>query len=125
MALIHNDVFDAALEYISTNAKEAEVQNASGTALVDAIALDSGNFGSAIDNSGAGGGRKIQCLTSSASDMKTISVNSAGSATKVALKDSAGTTTLIEASVASAPVSLGASDQVNLSTFSVIIKDPT
>jgi len=125
MALIHDDVFDAALEYIKTNAVEAEVQNASNAALVDAITLTSGNFGSAVNNSGVGAGRKIQCLVSDASDMKNISVNSAGSATKVVLKDSAGTTTLIEASIASAPVSLGASDQVNLSTFSVILKDPT
>lgn len=125
MALIHNDVFDAALTYIKSNAVEAEVQNASGTALVNAITLNAGNFGSAVDNSGSGGGRKIQCLASSASDMKAISVSTAGSATKIALKDSAGTTTLIEASIASAPISLGASDQVNLSTFSVILKDPT
>jgi hypothetical protein len=124
MALIHNDVFDAALSYIKANAKEAEVQNASGTALVDAITLDSGNFGSTIDNSGSGGGRKIQCLVSSASDLQNISVNSAGSASKIALKDSAGTTTLIEASISSAPISLGASDAVNLSTFSIILKDP-
>jgi hypothetical protein len=125
MDLIHDDVFDAALEYISTNAKEAEVQNASGVALVDAITLDGGNFGSATNNSGAGGGRKIQCLVNDSSDMKNISVDTGGSATKVALKDSAGTATLIEASITSAAVNLGSSDQVNLSTFSVILKDPT
>jgi hypothetical protein len=125
MALIHDDVFDAALSYISTNATEAEVLNASSAVLVDAIVLDAGNFGSPINNSGVGGGRKIQCLASSTSDMKAISVNSAGSASKIALKDSAGTTTLIVASISSAPISLGASDQVNLSTFSVILKDPS
>lgn len=125
MALIHDDVLDAALDYISTNAKEAEVQSAGSSALVNAIALTSGNFGSPVNNSGSGGGRKIECLSSDTSDMKNISVNSAGSATKIALKDSAGTTTLIVASIASAPIALGASDQVNLSTFSVILKDPT
>lgn len=125
MALIHDNVFDAALSYIKTNAVEAEVQNASGNALVNAITLTSGNFGSPVNNSGSGGGRKIQCLVSDTSDMKAISVNSAGSATKVALKNSTGTVTLVEASIASAPISLGASDQVNLSTFSVILKDPT
>ena len=125
MALIHDNVFDAALSHISSNAVEAEVQDASGSALVDAITLDAGNFGSPVNNSGSGGGRKIECLQSSGSDMKAISVNSAGSATKIALKDSAGTTTLIEASISSAPISLGASDQVNLSTFSVILKDPS
>jgi len=96
-----------------------------GNAVVNAIALTSGNFGSPVNNSSAGAGRKIQCLVSSASDMKNISVNSAGSATKVALKNSAGTITLVEASISSSPVSLGASDQVNLSTFSVILRDPT
>lgn len=124
MALIADSVFDAALSYIKTNGDEAEVQNASGSALVDAIALNSGNYGSPVNNSGAGGGRKIQCLVSSASDMKTISVNSAGSAAKVAIKNASGAV-LVTASIASAPISLGASDQVNLGTFSVILKDPT
>ena len=125
MALIHDDVFDAALSHISSNAKEAEVRNSASAVLVDAVTLDAGNFGSPVNNSGSGAGRKIQCLQSSTSDMKNISVNSAGSAAKVALLNSAGTKDLIVASISSAPISLGASDQVNLGTFSVILKDPT
>lgn len=124
MALISNGVFDAALEYISSNGVEAEVQNASGTALVDGVTLDGSNYGSPTDNGGAGGGRKIQCLVSDTSDMKAISVGSAGDATEVAIKDTSGDV-LVVADISSAPVSLGASDQVNLSTFSVILQDPS
>lgn len=123
MALIHDSVFDAALSYIKNNGVEAEIQNSAGSALVDAVSLDSGNYGSPINNSGSGGGRKIECLTSSASDMKNISVNTAGSAYTVAIKDNSGNE-LIETSITSAPISLGGSDQVNMSTFSVILKDP-
>ena len=124
MATLHNNVLDAALEHISTNGTEAEVQTAASAVLVDAIVLNAGNYGAAGDNSGSGGGRKMTCLQSSASDMQNISVNSAGSADHVAIKD-ASANVLVTASISSAPVSLGASDQVNLSTFDVILKDPT
>jgi len=124
MALIADNVFDAALAYIKTNGVEAEVQTSAGSPLVNSITLNSGNYGSPVNNSGVGGGRKIECLSSSASDMKNISVNSAGSAAKVAIKN-ASAAVLVEASITSAPVSIGASDQVNLGTFSVILKDPS
>ena len=123
MALLHDDVIDAALEYISTNGVEAEIQDSGSSVLVDAVALDSGNYGAAGDNSGSGGGRKIECLSSSASDMKDISVDAGGSADHVAIKDASGNV-LVTASITGAPVNLGSSDAVNLSTFSVIIKDP-
>lgn len=124
MGLIHDDVFDAALNYISDNATEAEIQNASGTALVDGITLTAGNFTGPSDNTAGGGGRSLTCLTSDASDMKAIDVDSAGSATRVVLK-TASAVEIIQASFTSAPVSLGASDQVNLSTFDVILQDPS
>ena len=120
MSLLHNDVFDAALTEVQT-CTEAEVQNASGTALVDAVVLDAGNFGT--NGEYASGGREVECLQSSTADMLAISVGVAGSATKVALK--AGVDVLVEASITSAPVALGASDQVNLGTFKVILQDPT
>lgn len=127
MSLLHDNVFDAALNYISSNGVTAEVQNSTGSALISGIALTAGNYGSPVNNtSSSAGGRTITCLTSSASDMKNISVGIAGSATKVAIKDASASTpnTLVVASIASAPIALGASDQVNLSTFSVILKDP-
>ncbi len=125
MSLIHNDVFDAALTHIKNNGVEAEIQNSTGSPLVDSVTLDTGNYGSPQDNASAsGGGRKMTCLTSSASDMKNISVNSAGSAYTTVIKN-ASAAELIAASITSAPISLGTSDQVNLSTFSVILKDPT
>lgn len=121
MPVIADTVFDAALGIVD-NCNKAQVRTVGSSILIDSIALDSGNFGSIGDNAGSGGGRKIQALVSAASDMKAISVTSAGAAKKIALLTSAAVT--IVASLTSA-VSLGASDQVNLGTFSAILKDPT
>lgn len=123
MATLSNNVFDAALEYIKSNCNKGQVVAAGSSILVNSIVLNAGNYGSAAENSGSGAGRKIQALVSSASDMKSISVSSAGSATKVRLL--ASSTVHVVASIASAPKSLGSGDKVNLSTFSVILKDPT
>jgi len=121
-----NAVIDAALTYISTNCNKAQVVTSASAVLVSTVAnsvtLDSGNYGSAEDNS-SGGGRKIQCLQSSASDMKSISVSSAGSAEKVRLL--ATSTVHVVASISGAPVALLGTDKVNLGTFYCIIKDPT
>jgi len=121
MPLLADTVFDAALGIVD-NCNKAQVRTSASSILVDSVTLDSGNFGSIIDNSGSGSGRKIQCLVSAASDMKAISVSTGGAAKKVALLISAAVT--VVASLTSA-VSLGSSDQVNLGTFSVILKDPT
>ena len=123
MPLLHDNVIDAALNYIKANGDGVQVRDASSAVLVSTEALDSANYGSAIDNSGGGGGRKIQCLVSAASDMKNIGVDASGAATKVAILDSA--TVIVVASIASAPKSITTADQVNLGTFSVIIQDPT
>jgi hypothetical protein len=124
MALLHNNVLDAALNHIKTNGTEAEIRTSGNSVLVDGIVLNSGNYGSAGDNSGSGGGRKIQALVSSASDMKAISVSTGGSADHVAIKD-ASANVLVTASITSKPVNLGSSDQVNVGTTSIILKDPT
>ena len=121
MPLIADTVFDAALGIVD-NCNKAQVCTIGSSILINSITLDGGNFGAAGDNSGAGGGRKIQCLVSSSSDMKAISVTSAGAAKKIRLLISSAVT--VVASLTSA-VSLGASDQVNLGAFSVILKDPT
>ena len=121
MPLIANSVFDAALGIVD-NCNKAQVRTSASSILINSITLDGSNFGAATDNSGSGGGRKMQCLVSAASDMKAISVTSAGAAKKIALLVSSAVT--VVASLTSA-VSLGASDQVNLGTFSVILKDPT
>lgn len=120
MGLIHNDVFDAALTEVAT-CTEAEVQTSASSVLVDGVVLNSGNFGSPAEYTS--GGREIECLQSSASDMKNIAVSTGGNAYKVALKD-ASAAVLIEADISSAPVVLGSSDQVNLGTFKVILADP-
>jgi hypothetical protein len=114
-ATIADTVFDAAFN-------KAQVRTVASAILIDNIVLNAGNFGAPGDNAGAGLGRKIQCLVSSASDMKAISVTSAGAAKKIALLISAAVTVVAELTSA---VSLGASDQVNLGTFSVILKDPS
>lgn len=121
MSLIANSVFDAALDIVN-NCNKCQVRTSASSILINSITLDAGNYGAATDNSGSGGGRKMQCLVSDSSDMKAISVASAGAAKKIALLISSAVT--IVASLTSA-VSLGASDQVNLGTFSVILKDPS
>ena len=129
MPVIANAVFDAALDIVN-NATWCRVLKSSSGVLVSVksasggTSLDGSNFGAIGDY--ASGGRKVQCLVSSASDMKAISVSSAGAAKKVQIGISSGSayTNYVTASLTSA-VSLGASDQINLGTFSVILKDPT
>lgn len=117
--VIADAVFDAALGVVD-NANKCQVRKSSSGILVNSITLDGSNFGAIGDY--ASGGREIQCLVSKSSDMKAISVSSAGAAKKVTLLLSSAV--YVTASLTSA-VSLGASDQINLGTFSVILKDPT
>jgi hypothetical protein len=124
VAVIHNNVFDAALAYIATNAVEVEVQSAASVALVDGEVLNGSNFDAPSDNGSGGGGRCITCLVEDTGDMSNLVVDVAGSATKVALKN-AGAAVLIEADITGAPVALLVTDLVNLGTFDVILKDPT
>lgn len=122
MATIADAVFDAALNHIKNNVDKVQVRAAGSSVLVEkASGITSADFGAAGDNSGSGGGRKIQCLTGS--DFQGLSVSSAGSASKVVLLSTS--TVKVVADIASAPIALGASDQVNIGSFSVILKDPT
>jgi len=122
MAIIANAVFDAALNYIKNNVNKVQVVTSASAVLVSkASGITSADFGSAGDNSGSGGGRKITCLTGS--DFQSLSVSTGGSAAKVRLL--ATSTVVVVASIASAPIALGSSDQVNIGSFSVILKDPT
>lgn len=122
MASIGDAVFDAALDYIAGNTDKVQIRAAGSSVLVSkASGITSADFGAAGDNSGSGGGRKIECLTGS--DFQSLSVSAGGSATKVVLLSSA--TIRVVASIASAPINLGSSDQVNIGSFSVILKDPT
>ena len=125
---IGNAVFDAALGIVD-NSTSCEVRSSSGSSVLvslvaNSVTLDGSNFGSPAENSG--GGRKIQCLVSSGSDMKAISVSSAGSAKRVAIGISSASS-MVDYVVAelSSAVSLAASDQINLGTFSVKFADPT
>lgn len=122
MANLANGVLDAALNYIATNGVEAEIQDSSSTALVDSVTLDSGNYGTVADNTGAGGGRSIECLVSDASDMDGIAVTANGTATKGVIKN-AGGDVLVSADL-SASVALTTADQVNIGTITVILEDP-
>ena len=116
---LHDNVYDAALAIVAA-CDQAEVRTSASAVLVDAVVLDSGNFGSPV--AGSPSGRRIQCLVSAASDMKAIAVNSAGLANQVALIDSV--TDIVIADLPST-VSLGASDEVNLGTFYVQFPDAT
>jgi len=127
--VIADNIFDAALALVD-NCTSCEVRTSGSSVLVDlvtnSVTLDASNFGAAGDNSGSGGGRKMQCLVSSGSDMKAISVSTGGAAKKVAIGVSSASS-IVDYVVAelSSAVSLGSSDQINLGTFSVILKDPT
>lgn len=131
MAQIHTDILDKALNHTpglitsSAHGIVAEVRTAGSSVLVASISLDAGNFSSAAAwSSGSSSGRSMTHLVSASSDMKNISVNSAGTAAKVAIKDpSDASADLIIASLASS-VSLGTSDQINLGTFDMIFKQP-
>ena len=126
MPSIADAVFDAALGIID-NSTSCQVRTSASSLLVDlstnSVVLDGSNFGAPTNGST---GRKIQCLVSSASDMKAISVSSAGTANKVAIGISSASSMVdyVIADLASSVV-LGASDQVNLGTFSVTLADPT
>ena len=119
---LHDNVFNAALDYVET-CTEAEVRTAGSSVLVDGVTLDSGNYS---QGAGSPTGRRTQCLVSAASDMKAISVSSAGAAAKVTLLLSIASsmTPIVHADLPST-VSLGASDQVNLGTFYVQFPDAT
>ena len=120
MATISDSVFDAALSYIKSNINRVQVVTAASAILVNkASGITSADFGSPAN--GSPGGRRIQCLTGS--DFQGLSVSSAGSASKVRLL--ATSAVHIVASIASAPVPLGASDQVNIGSFYVQLNDPT
>ena len=124
---ISNVIFDLALNKI-TSCTSCQVRTSADAVLVDlvtnSVTLDSGNFGSVAEKSG--GGRQIQCLSSAASDMKAISVSSAGSAIRVAIGISSASS-MVDYVVAelSSAVALAASDQINLGTFIVGFVDPT
>ena len=119
--ILANSVFDAAGAVVMTCNKGQVVTSASGI-LINSIVLNAGNFSGSNSYSSGSAGRNTICLSSSASDMKAISVTSAGAAKKIRLLVSSAVTVV---AVLSSAVSLGASDQVNLGTFSVIFIDPT
>jgi hypothetical protein len=116
---ISDTVYDEALSYIAT-CTECQVRTSADAVLVTTPALDSGNFTGPA--AGSPSGRQITCLVSSTSDMKAISVTSAGAAKRVALR--LASTDHVVAELTSA-VSLGASDQINLGSFVVVFPDPT
>lgn len=125
-ATIHDNVFDAALNYIKTNGVVAEVREADETVLATLV-LDTGNYTGPSDNGGAGGGRKLVCLVNDGGDTQNIEVESpGGDATKVVITDDDSVPNiLVSTDITDSPKALGADDQVNLGTFEVILKDPT
>jgi len=120
MAKVLSDaVFDAALAVVKASTK-GQVRTSASSILINSITLNSANYTGPA--AGSPSGRQLTCLVSSASDMKAISVTSAGAAKKIALLTSSTVNAIAELTSA---VSLGASDQVNLGTFIVLFPDPT
>jgi len=117
--VLSDTVFDAALAVIKTCTEARVVTSADGV-LIAGITLDTSNYTGPA--AGSPTGRQITCLVSSTSDMKAISVTSAGLAKKINLLL---TSVLHVTATLTSAVSLGASDQVNLGTFIVLLPDPT
>ena len=116
---LSNAVLDAALGIVEA-CNKAQVVDISSGILIDNITLDAGNFGAIADN--GSDGRLIECLISDGNDMKAINVDTGGAAKKIRLLLTAAVQVI---AVMTSVVSLGSSDQVNLGTFNVILKDPT
>ena len=124
MPALHDNVIDAALNHIKNNCDKVQLRAAGSSVLVSvASGINGSDFGSPVNNSGSGGGRKINCLKSSA--IASQSVSAGGSIAKCALMDTSPAADLVVASVSGSAVNVGSSDQVTISAFSVIIKDPT
>ena len=117
--VLSDTVFDAALAVIKS-CTEARVVTSADSVLIAGITLNSANYTGPA--AGSPTGRQITCLVSSTSDMLAISVTSAGAAKKINLLLSSA---LHVTAVLTSAVSLGASDQVNLGTFVVLLPDPT
>lgn len=112
-------VFDAALAVVKASNK-AQVRTAGSSIMINSIVLNSANFTGPA--AGSPSGRQLTCLVSSTSDMKAISVTSAGLAKRIVLLTSSTLNAVAELTSA---VSVGASDQVNLGSFVVLFPDPT
>ena len=117
--VLSDTVLDAALAVVKS-CTEARVVTSTDSVLIAGITLDSANYTGPA--AGSPSGRQLTCLVSSSSDMKAISVTSAGAAKKINLLLSSA---LNATAVLTSAVSLGASDQVNLGTFVVLLPDPT
>ena len=119
LKILSDSVLTPALTFVRTLNK-AKIVTSADAVLVDNITLDAANFGAVGD--GSSGGRKVQCLASSASDMKAISVSTGGEAKKIQLLLSSA---IHVVATMGAAVTLASADQVNLGTFSITLSDPT
>ena len=125
-AAIHDRLFDAALNYLKTNGLEAQVRTAASAILIDNIALNAANYTGPADSDVGGGGRMLTCLVEDAGDMSGIPVDTGGDASLVTICDgSSSSLILVQADITGATITLGADDEVNLSSFKVALKDPT
>ena len=113
MALIHDDVFDAAITKITTSVDTVQVRAAGSSVLVDTNSSISWT-GPA---NGSSGGRKITF-----DGISGVSVSSTGAANKIAMVDSA--TVLAVASITGSDVSITSADQVNIGSFKITFGDP-
>lgn len=121
MPTLSNNVIDPALTFIKSNINKVQVVTSASSVLVSkSSGITSADF-SSIGDHASGGGRELTCLIGS--DFQGLSVSTGGAASKVRLL--ASSTVHVVASIASAPISLGSSDQVNIGSFVVAIQDPT
>jgi len=116
--VVANEVFDAALSYISANVNKVKLLT-SGSSVVVSVSsgIDSGDFSGPGDGTS---GRKISCLTSSA--VASQAVSAAGAINKLQLLKSS--TVVIQADISGSDVSVGSSDTVTIGSFKVELADP-
>jgi hypothetical protein len=117
MALLHDNVFDAALNIIGTSVDKIQVVKASSGVLVSKVSSASDITFTGPANGSTG--RKITF-----DGISSISASASGSATKVRLLKSSGSVVLVVASITGSPVSIASTDKVNIGSFKVELADP-
>ena len=119
--LLHDDILDAGLNIINSCTK-MQIVTAGNSALCADVTIDADNFTGPVNNSGAGGGRKLTAATHASTPWTAVAINASGSATKVRLKTSASQVQ-VEADITSAPKAVSSGDTASVGSFEIIIKD--
>jgi len=122
MPTLADAVFDAALTVLRSGIDRVQLRAAGSSVILDKDSLSSVSALWSAITSGSPNGRALTFKSSIAS-LQGQSVSAGGAITKLALLDSATVQGTVD--VASAPISVGSSDQVNIGGFTITLADPT